>query len=40
MAEMIKDKLKRDFTQSEWKYYIGQDMPYESFLFKKKEAKP
>lgn len=40
MAEMIKNKLKRDFTQSEWKYYIGQDMPYESFLFNRKEAKP
>lgn len=40
MAEIIKKKLKRDFTPTEWKYYIGQDMPYESFLFKKKEAKP
>ena len=35
MAEIIKKKLKRDFTPTEWKYYIGQDMPYESFLFKK-----
>ena len=40
MVERIKHKLKRDFTQTEWNYYIGEKIPYESFLSNKgKEAK-
>ena len=40
MVERIKHKLKRDFTQTEWNYYIGEKIPYESFLSEKgKEAK-
>lgn len=40
MVDRIKHKLKRDFTQNEWNYYIGEKIPYESFLSKKgKEAK-
>ncbi len=40
MVDRIKHKLKRDFTQTEWNYYIGENIPYESFLSKKgKEAK-
>jgi gas vesicle protein len=40
MVDRIKHKLKRDFTQTEWNYYIGEKIPYESFLSKKgKEAK-
>ena len=40
MVGRIKHKLKRDFTQKEWNYYIGEQIPYESFLSKKgKEAK-
>ena len=31
MVERIKHKLKRDFTQNEWNYYIGEEIPYESF---------
>ena len=40
MVERIKHKLKRDFTQTEWNYYIGEKIPYESFISNKgKEAK-
>ena len=40
MVERIKHKLKRDFTQNEWNYYIGEEIPYESFISQKgKEAK-
>ena len=40
MVDRIKHKLKRDFTQTEWNYYIGEKIPYESFLSNKgKEAK-
>lgn len=31
MAERVHDKLKRDFTQEEWDYYVGRNIPYESF---------
>ena len=31
MVQRIKSKLKRDFTQNEWNYYIGEKTPYESF---------
>ena len=40
MVERIKSKLKRNFTQNEWNYYIGEKVPYESFIsLKGKEAK-
>ena len=40
MVERIKHKLKRNFTQDEWNYYIGEKIPYESFISPKgKEAK-
>ena len=32
MVEVIKGKIKRDLTTEEWNYYIGQDVPYESFI--------
>ena len=38
MIEKIKGGLKRDFTPKEWDYYIGQNIPYESFTGK--EVKP
>ena len=31
MVERISKKLKRDFTKEEWNYYIGNNVPYESF---------
>lgn len=34
MAEEIKKSLKRDFTPEEWAYYIGNNIPYESFIGK------
>jgi WD40 repeat protein len=40
MVDRIKHKLKRNFTQDEWNYYIGEKIPYESFISPKgKEAK-
>lgn len=32
MAETILKSLKRDFTIEEWEYYIGNNIPYESYL--------
>lgn len=32
MAKHIKESLTRDFTQEEWAYYIGNNIPYESFI--------
>ena len=32
MAEKVKNDMKRNFTQSEWNYYIGSKVPYESFV--------
>jgi hypothetical protein len=41
MVEMIRKKLKRDFTTDEWNYYIGKNVPFESFLSAKgKEVTP
>mgnify|MGYP002624031717 CR=1 FL=1 len=31
MAIRLKSQLKRDFTKDEWTYYIGKNVPYESF---------
>ena len=40
MVERIKQKLRRDFTKAEWNYYIGEQIPYESFRQSKgKEGK-
>lgn len=39
MVNLIRDNLKRDFTTEEWNYYIGKNVPYESFI-KGKEVKP
>ena len=41
MVDIIRGKLKRDFTQDEWNYYIGKNIPYESFLSSSgKEVEP
>ena len=32
MVATIRKKLKRDLTPEEWNYYIGYDVPYETFL--------
>jgi WD40 repeat protein len=34
MVQKIKDGLKRDFTRKEWDYYIGENIPFESFTGK------
>ena len=31
MVEKINKELTRNFTQEEWNYYIGQNVPYEKF---------
>jgi len=31
MANMLSNKLKRDFTTEEWNYYLGKNVPYVSF---------
>jgi hypothetical protein len=31
MVKEIKKKLKRDLTREEWNYFIGRNVPYESF---------
>lgn len=41
MAEKIRKSLKRDMTLSEWNYYIGKNVRYESFQApRRKEDKP
>ena len=41
MVDVLKSRLKRNFTQDEWNYYIGQNVPYEPFITEKgKEVKP
>jgi hypothetical protein len=37
MVEQVKKKLKRDLTSEEWNYFIGQSVPFESFLMKSEE---
>ena len=34
MVDLVRKKLKRDFTTDEWHYYIGEKVPYESFVGK------
>ena len=31
MVDRISKKLKRNFTQEEWNYYIGENVPFEKF---------
>ena len=31
-ASRTRQKVKRDFTQEEWNYYVGKEIPYRSFL--------
>ena len=38
MQQQLKAKLKRDLTREEWNYYIGRNIPYETFF--RKEARP
>jgi hypothetical protein len=41
MVGIIKKKLKRNLTTEEWNYYIGENVPYESFIGSQgKEATP
>jgi hypothetical protein len=41
MVDIIRNKLKRDFTKEEWNYYIGDKVPYESFRsLSRKEVAP
>ena len=32
MVDVLKKKLKRNLTNEEWNYYIGKNVPYESFI--------
>lgn len=34
MQQQLKAKLKRNLTREEWNYYIGKNIPYETFLGK------
>lgn len=40
MVSRIKKQLKRDLTQEEWNYYIGNNVPRESFVNDKKGGRP
>ncbi len=43
MIEKLKSKLKRNFTQEEWNFFIGENVPYEDFMAsikREKEDKP
>ena len=41
MVDVIKNKIKRNMTTDEWNYYIGQNVPYETFVGTKgKEVTP
>ena len=37
MRQMLKNRLKRNLTQEEWNYYIGKNIPYETFIGRKGE---
>jgi len=32
MIDRLKKKLKRNFTQEEWNFFIGESVPYENFI--------
>lgn len=34
IIERVRNKIKRDFTQAEWNYYVGPNIPFESFIDK------
>lgn len=34
MAKRVKANLKRNLTREEWNYYIGKNIPYETFIGK------
>ena len=36
MADEVHKKLTRNFTHEEWAYYIGNKIPYETFISKAK----
>jgi hypothetical protein len=38
MVLKLKSLLKRNLTREEWNFYIGQNIPYETFIGK--EAHP
>ena len=40
MVDNIQKRMKRNFTQSEWNYYIGTSIPYVPFISTEKEVKP
>ena len=31
LSQHVRDRIKRDFTTDEWNYFIGSNVPYESF---------
>lgn len=35
MVEKVQQKMKRNLTTEEWNYFIGQNIPYESFIGEK-----
>ena len=37
MVDVLKKNLKRNLTTEEWNYYIGKNVPYESFINGKEE---
>ncbi len=39
LAQILKPTIKRNFTNEEWKVYIGSDIPYEQSIPLKKESK-
>lgn len=39
LAEILQSSIRRNFTQEEWKIYVGQDIPYETTIQIKKETK-
>lgn len=39
MVEKVQKSLKRDFTDEEWDYFIGKNVPKESFTARRKEGK-
>jgi len=39
MSTKIKNSLKRDFTRQEWNYYVGKEVPFESFVNNKSQSR-
>ena len=41
LVDLVRKNLKRNFTQDEWDYYIGKNVPYEEFVTdSRKEVRP